>query len=119
MPLHVVAEPVPLVVDSDGVARVRGTRVTLDTLIDAFKGGETAEELARQYPTVSVADAYAIVAYYLHHQVDVDQYLEEGQKKADRLRIQIERRFPPQGIRDRLLARRNEPQTDSNAAPCG
>lgn len=30
-------DPVPLAVDRDGVARVGGTRVTLDTLVFAFR----------------------------------------------------------------------------------
>jgi uncharacterized protein (DUF433 family) len=119
MPIQVTAEPVPLVVGNDGVARVRGTRVTLDTLVDAFQNGATAEEIAQQYPTVALADVYAIVAFYLHHQAEVDTYVREGKMEAERLRVQIEQRFPPNGIRDRLLARRSNGQAGRDAAPGG
>lgn len=35
--------------DADGVIRVGGTRVTLDTLVEAFNEGATAEVIAQQY----------------------------------------------------------------------
>jgi uncharacterized protein (DUF433 family) len=116
MPLQVAAQPVPLVVGDDGVVRVRGTRVTLDTLVDAFRSGATAEEIAQQYPTVALGDVYAIVAFYLHHQAEVDTYIQEGQIEAERLRVQVEQRFPPNGIRNRLLVRRSHGQTNRDAA---
>ena len=37
--------PVPLKTDVDGVVRVGNTRVTLDTVIAAFKEGVIAEEI--------------------------------------------------------------------------
>jgi hypothetical protein len=39
-------ERVPLHTDADGVVRVAGTRVTLDTVVGAFEAGATAEEIA-------------------------------------------------------------------------
>ena len=119
MPIRVTAEPIPLVVGDDGVARVRGTRVTLDTIVDAFRMGATAEEIAQQYPTVALADVYAAVAFYLHHQPEVDDYLRAGQVEAERVRAQVEQRFPPNGVRDRLLARRSSGGADSGVAPRG
>jgi len=40
MALVIAAEPVPLETDAEGVARVGRTRVTLDTVVDAFLSGE-------------------------------------------------------------------------------
>lgn len=37
MSLVIAAESIPLHIDSGGVARVAGTRVTLDTLVAAFE----------------------------------------------------------------------------------
>ena len=59
-------DPVPLTVDDDRrVFRVSGTRVTLDTLIGAFKRGATPEEIAQDYSAVPLADVYAAIAYCL------------------------------------------------------
>ncbi len=65
MTLHVLAEPAPLRADSDGVVRVGDTRVTLATIVCAFDQGATAETIVQQYPTVALADVYAVIGYYL------------------------------------------------------
>ena len=57
MNLPAVSDPVPLVLAEDGrVIRIAGTRVTLDTVIGAFKRGATPEEIAQDYSAVSLAD---------------------------------------------------------------
>jgi len=61
--LMIAAEPAPLEADADGVVRVGGTRVTLDTMVAAFKDGATAEEIVYQYPSLSLAEVYAVIAY--------------------------------------------------------
>ncbi|MEW5830264.1 MAG: DUF433 domain-containing protein, partial [Chloroflexota bacterium] len=53
MTLEIETQPLPLAVDIDGVVRISGTRVTLDTVIYAFLDGATAEEIAQQYPSLS------------------------------------------------------------------
>ncbi len=106
MEVHAPPERVPISTDADGVIRVGGTRVTLDTLVAAFDFGATAEEITHQYPSIALADVYSVIAYYLRHQSDVRAYLAERQKQATQVREENERRFDPTGIRDRLLARR-------------
>lgn len=106
MTLTMNAEPVPLVTDKDGVVRIGGTRVTLDTAVAAFNEGATAEEIVQQYPSLQLADVYAVISYYLRNQSEVDTYLKKRQQQAEEIRKQNEARFDPQGIRERLLARR-------------
>jgi uncharacterized protein (DUF433 family) len=106
MALSIAADPIPLAVAEDGVARIRGTRVTLDTIVDAFESGATAEEIVQQYPAVALADVYAIIAYYLRRSADVKAYVAQRHELADDIRIRNEARFDPAGIRERLLARR-------------
>jgi uncharacterized protein (DUF433 family) len=106
MEVHAPPERVPIQTDTDGVIRVGGTRVTLDTLIAAFDAGATAEEIAQQYDSVALADVYSVIGYYLRHQSEVRAYLAERQKQAAQSRQEDERRFNPEGVRERLLARR-------------
>ena len=47
--LIIVPDSVPLAADADGVVRVAGTRVTLDTLVAAYLEGASAETIAEQY----------------------------------------------------------------------
>src|SRR5438477_10166945 len=107
MTLTLHAAPPPLAIDPDGVVRVADTRVTLDTLVLAFHQGATAETIVQQYPSLTLADVYAVIGYYLRHQDEVDAYLAEQQQEADEIRQQNEARFNPAGIRSRLLARRS------------
>ena len=99
---------IPIETDLDGVIRVAGTRVTLDTLVEAFNEGATAEEITQQYPSLELGDVYAVIGYYLHNRDEVEQYLERRREQAVRVRNENEARFDPEGIRDRLLARRNQ-----------
>ena len=153
MTLAILAEPAPLTINPDGVVKVGGTRVTLDTVIFVFKQGATAEEIVypilrtvfdcqRQnagfrplpqqvgqreikgfsscpekcpdycyrYPSLKLGDVYASIAFYLNHQEDVEAYLKQRQQQAQEIRQMNEARFDPQGLRDRLLARRVEQQ---------
>jgi len=104
--LLVEARPVPLEVDPDGVVRVGRTRVTLDTIVAAFSEGATAEEIVYQYPSLDLADVYAVIGYYLQRRSDIEAYLRRRQQQRDEVYEQNEARFDPRGIRDRLLARR-------------
>jgi uncharacterized protein (DUF433 family) len=104
--LVIAAKPIPLEADASGVVRVSGTRVTLDTVVAAFKEGATAEEIVYQYPSLDLADVYAVIAYYLQRRPQVEVYLRQRQEQADEVQKQNEARFDPHGIRERLLARR-------------
>lgn len=102
------AEPIPLVADANGVIRISTTRVTLDTVLTAFLEGATAEEIGEQYPSLELSDVYFAIGYYLRYRSEVDAYLMERQRLAAEVQQEAERRFNPVGIRDRLLARRNQ-----------
>jgi uncharacterized protein (DUF433 family) len=105
MALSTAAESIPLDTDSDGVVRVSSTRVTLDTIVAAFLGGATAEEIAQQYPSVPLADVYCVIGYYLRRRDEVDAYLRLRRDQAIRVRRDNESNRDALGIRDRLLAR--------------
>ena len=107
MTLIINTTPVPLLSDNKGVVRVSGTRVTLDTIVAAFNEGTSAEEIVQQYPTLSLADVYSVISYYLRNYSEVEGYLKTRRKNAEIIRKQNEKRFDPQGIRERLLARRD------------
>lgn len=82
-----------------------GTRVSLDTVIHAFKSGATAEEIAQDYPSLALPDVYAVLAHYLRHRAEIESYLEGRAREHDELRQKIESRPEYQELRERLLAR--------------
>lgn len=97
--------PVPLVRGADGIIRVEGTRIPLQTVVVAFDSGVTAEEIAHQYPTLSLPAVYATIAWILQHRDFVAECIAEREPARARVRAEAERRFPPDGIRARLRAR--------------
>ncbi|GAB4188907.1 MAG: hypothetical protein Fur006_29680 [Coleofasciculaceae cyanobacterium] len=108
MTLVVPAETAPLETNADGVVQVGKTRVTLDTVVAVFNQGATAEEIVYRYPSLKLADVYATIGFYLNHQQDVETYLQQRQQQAQKVRKMNEAKFDPQGLRDRLLARKVE-----------
>ncbi|MBV6401479.1 MAG: hypothetical protein CNIPEHKO_01780 [Anaerolineales bacterium] len=100
--------PLPLTLNKDGVARVGGTRVTLDTIVRAFARGATAEEIAQQYPSLALSDVYATISYYLQNRDEVETYLKKRTKQAQAIKLENLKRFDQSGIRERLLARKNK-----------
>jgi uncharacterized protein (DUF433 family) len=104
----IVAESPPLITDRDGVIRVGQTRVTLDTIVEAFNEGLAAEDIASQYPTLRLADIYGAIAYYLNHKQEVDDYLTQRAYEAVRVRAENEARFNLNELRARILARHAE-----------
>ena len=97
---------VPLSTDEAGVLRVAGTRVSLDSVIYAFNEGATPEEIAQDFPTLDLAAIYAVVGYYLQNRAEVEQYLEQRKTQREELKAEVESRFNPHGLRERLLNRK-------------
>ena len=99
-------QTVPLVREDDGTVHVTDSRVTLDTLVGAFQKGATAEQIQDSFPSLSLQQIYAVIAYYLEHQAEVDSYLKSRQAEAERTRKEIESHQDTEGFRRRIRTRR-------------
>ena len=116
--LSLEASHVPLRKDEQGVFRVGDSQVVLDIVIREFQNGASAEEIQVNYPSVRLPDVYAVIAYYLQHQAEVDVYLDERRSEAERLRRVIEAKHPGRsGLRDLLLRRRAQTMEPEHASP--
>jgi uncharacterized protein (DUF433 family) len=101
------AEAPPLREDATGALRVGASRVLLELVIRAFQDGATPETIVQRYSTLALPDVYGVIAYYLRHRSEVEEYLLRREQKA----LEVEHRINSrQGdlseIRARLLARR-------------
>ena len=103
LPLH--ADRPPLRVDEGGVVRVGNGRISLDLIVEQYENGMTPEDMVRAYDTLALADAYAVIAYYLRHRDEVRAYLKRRGEQAEALRAKIEAERP-RVTREELLARR-------------
>src|SRR5262245_30319253 len=100
-----VVEPVPLAMNEHGVIRVSGTRVPLETVVIAFRNGDTPEEIAQSFPVLPLGDVYAVLTYCLRHPAEVETYMQRRRALADEVRQKVESQLPQTGFRERLLAR--------------
>jgi uncharacterized protein (DUF433 family) len=97
---------IPLERNQQGVIRVAGTRVSLDSILHAYyREGATAEEIVLRFPTCKLEDVYTVISRALHHPEFVSSYLAEQADRRNELEREIERESPQAGLRERLLAR--------------
>ena len=98
-------DALPISEDASGGLRVGGSRVLLETIIRAFQDGATPETIAQRYPTASLENIYTVVAYYLRHRQETDEYLARREQSAQQVRDRIERhQRDTRNVRSRLLA---------------
>ncbi len=98
-------DPVPLRADMGGAVRVGPTRVTLATVIGTFEDGVSPEEIIEHFPTLQLADVYAVIGYYLRHRDEVNAFLLWEEAEAEKLRKEIEAHQDSVDLRARLKAR--------------
>jgi uncharacterized protein (DUF433 family) len=94
-----------------GVWRIAGTRVSLDSVVYSFLDGATPEEICQDFSSLSLAQVYAAIAYYLQHRDKVDAYLKTQEQAAEKLRqeLRVRHRDFLRDLRERLLAHRQSP----------
>src|SRR5271169_2358906 len=80
--------------DREGGYFVKGTRVSLASVVYAFLRGESPEGIVESFPSLSLEQAYGAVAYYLAHQVTLDAYLQKGRAEFERMREESRRKHP-------------------------
>lgn len=106
MDLMLHAETPPLRLDASGAFRIGRSRVLLELVIRAFQDGATPEVIALRYPTARLADIYAVIAYYLRHQEEIEAYLQERERQALEVQARLEMQQPHLAeLRSRLLKR--------------
>ena len=85
---------------------MKGSRVRLNTLVTAFKQGDTPSQIAEDFPSVSVEQITAVIDWYLNHQTEAEQYFEWYDMEAERVRWEIESQPGYAARREELLRRR-------------
>ena len=93
----------------DGNYYVAGTRISLDSIVHAFRRGESPETICQNFELLRLEEVYGAIAYYVANQADIDVYLirqsgkwAEGRRDADPL---------PVNLRERLMRARDELHT--------
>jgi uncharacterized protein (DUF433 family) len=96
---------VPLREEPAGVLRVGESRVLLELVIRAYQRGVSPQEIVRMYDSVALGDVFAVLAYYLAHPADIDEYLHKCEEDAQAVRRKVEESQPVGPGKEELLAR--------------
>jgi uncharacterized protein (DUF433 family) len=96
---------VPLGEDADGIVRVRGSRVTLDSIVAVFDRGATPEEVVQSFPSLALGDVYSVLAWVVACRAEVALYLERRGTEEAQAREKVEQRCPTAELRARLALR--------------
>jgi uncharacterized protein (DUF433 family) len=98
----------PYVEQRDGGYWITGTRVSLDSLIAAFREGLPPETIVTDcFPALTLAQAYGGIAFYLSDQAELDAYFEQADAEFAALRQATHQADPPFAAR-LAAARRDE-----------
>jgi uncharacterized protein (DUF433 family) len=95
--------------DGEGICRrhyLAGTRISLDSIVQCFNEGLSPETILGEFETLTLAQVFGAIAFYLENQPAVDAY-----------RIRQKQRFAatqrdaaplPENLRQRLAAAREQ-----------
>jgi uncharacterized protein (DUF433 family) len=67
----------PHIEERDESYYIRGQRIPLRTVVIAWNAGDSPETIRRNFPTLSLADVYGGVVYYLDHREMLDAHFAE------------------------------------------
>jgi uncharacterized protein (DUF433 family) len=90
---------------------VAGTRVSLDSVVYAFRRGESPERIADQFQALTLEQVKESISFYLANRVMIDQYLVRQREQFERMREEARAKDPAfyakmaAAKQDRLLRR--------------
>ena len=96
----------PITQTKEGTLLVTGSRVSLEVIVSDFNQGASAEEIALRYPLLSLADVYAVIAFYLRNQDEVETYVAAQADAAEAARVAHRVNETSKSLREKLLSRR-------------
>lgn len=90
---------------------VAGTRIGLDLIIEAFRGGRSPEAILTSYPSMgSMGKVYGVLAFILDHADAIDGYLADQERLWAGL--QQEHPLPPEMLERFVRAREAARKSD-------
>ena len=66
---------------------IRESRVSLDSVVNAFLNGVSPESIVQSFPVLTLGQVYGAITFYLASKKAVDSYLQKGKIKFEKLRL--------------------------------
>src|SRR5262249_34134385 len=58
---------------------MRGTRISLESIVYAFKRGAAPESIQRAFSLLTLEEIYGAITFYLAHEQEIDTYLAQAE----------------------------------------
>ncbi len=65
---------------------IAGKRISLDSIVYAFRRGQSPESIRRSFPLLTLEEIYGAIAFYLANQAEIDGYLIREEKELEAMR---------------------------------
>ncbi|MEW6126336.1 MAG: DUF433 domain-containing protein [Acidobacteriota bacterium] len=62
---------------------VKDSRISLDSIVYAFKAGASPETIKHKFPLLRLEEIYGAITFYLANEKKVDDYLEEANTQLE------------------------------------
>ena len=92
--------------ERNGGYYIAGTRVSLDSIVECFNAGMSAETILGEFTTLTLAQVYGALAHYLNNKQAVDEYRERQETRFAEIRKAA--KPLPEDLRRRLEAAREQ-----------
>jgi uncharacterized protein (DUF433 family) len=76
------------VVQIDEAYRITDSRVSLDSIVYAWRDGLSPESIRENFPVLTLEEVYGVITFYLANQAEVDTYLNQSEAKFEVARQQ-------------------------------
>jgi uncharacterized protein (DUF433 family) len=63
-----------------GEPTVQGSSITVRTIVERTKMGDTPEEVVEAYPVLTLAQVHAALGYYCEHPGEIENYIQENRE---------------------------------------
>ena len=63
-----------------------GKRISLDSIVYAFRRGQSPESIRCSFPLLTLEEIYGAIAFYLANQTEIDGYLIREEKEFEKMR---------------------------------
>jgi uncharacterized protein (DUF433 family) len=100
----VFTERIPLVENEAGDILLEGSRVFLEHIVEAFQHGKHPEDIQQSFPGISLADIYAVIAYYLRHRDEVERYMARQNERAAQAMVDAQP-YAPKALIEKMKAK--------------
>lgn len=71
---------------------IKGKRISLDSVVHAFRRGQSPESIQQSFPLLTLEEIYGAITFYLANKSDVDRSISEDEAAFDEMHRESQER---------------------------